>query len=504
MEIESLKRLLKNTAAEHTHFVEQSQKSLSYYNNKTDITIRNGGESKVNNDGADKDKGPLRRADYRVSSNFHQILVDQKADYLASKAPKIDTGIDATNKVIDQVLGDDFAATLQELCVDASNCGVAWLHVWHDDAANKIRYAPIPPDQVIPLYAGDTDRTLLGVCRKYAQIDPEDGTQYTAIEYWDKTTVTTYRMDHGDYQSLRLLKQFVLSDASTGNETGDPTAVLEHGMGEVPFIPFRNGKFEKPDLQKYKGHIDIYDQVYNGFANDLADVQQVILVLTNYGAQSLDEFMTELKDKKAVKLDSTMPDDKSGLTTLTIDIPTEARQAMLDLTFDDIFVYGQGVNPKQLSAGTNTTAVAIKMLYGQLELKAATTETYFRQGVSRLVRMILRRSGVANADTCEITQTWTRSLISNDLERADIISKVADHTSRKALAQGNPLVEDAEQELKDQDDDTEHEAEQQALHPDPFSNLMGAQQAAHGAVDGSKDDDGDKSSPNRKKGVDDE
>ncbi|WP_127849710.1 phage portal protein [Lacticaseibacillus hulanensis] len=504
MEIGSLKQLLRNTATTQLQFVERAKRSERYYSNQNDITLRNDGESKINNNGADKSKGALRRADYRVSSNFHQILVDQKADYLTSTPPSIDVGDKATNDTVQEVLGDDFAATLQELCVDASNAGIGWLHLWIDQDTSKLRYAAIPPEQILPLYAGDTDRTLLGICRRYAQIDPKTGKQFTCIEYWDDKTVTAYRTDRPNYEDLRELKRFTLYDVSTGQETGDPTSVLEHGLGEVPFIPFRNGKREKPDLPKYKGLIDVYDQVYNGFANDLADVQQVILVLTNYGGQELHEFMDQLQKDKAIKIDSIDPQDKSGVSTLTIDIPVEARQKLLDLTFDNIFVYGEGVNPKQLSTGTSLSGVAIKLLYGQLELKASTTEVWFRQAIARLVRMIMRWAKVPDADNRKIAQTWTRSLISNDTEQADIVAKLAEYTSKESVAKNNPLVEDWQAELKRQKKEADEAAKTKAEHPDPFAPFTTDQPGSKNEPGATVDDNGGKSPDKSQDGVGDE
>lgn len=500
LETARLKQLLKNRMADSAKFAAQTDQSTRYYNNKNDITTKNNGESKIDNHSADSDKGPLRRADYRVSSNFHQILVDQKADYLTSQPPTIDTGDKGLNDQLQQMLGDNFAPTLQELCVDASNSGVAWLHIWEDvkdKSSHKLCYAAIPPEQVLPLYAGDTAHTLLGVCRKYAQIDPDTGKTYTCVEYWDDKTVTAYRTDRGDFEDLHMLQKYVITDVSTDAVIG-PTPTIQHHMGGVPFIPFRNGRYEKPDLPKYKGLIDVYDQVYNGFANDLADVQQVILVLSNYGGQDLAQFWDNLRKDKAIKIDNTMPGDKSGIDKLTIDIPVDAREKMLDRTFDAIFVYGEGVNPKQLSNGTALSGVAIKLLYGQLELKASTTETWFRQGVAAMVRMILAHMGVADAATREIKQTWTRSLISNNTERADVVAKLAAVSSKEAVAKNNPIVEDWQQELKDLKKDQDDADERAAAKPDPFANMAALQQTGN-QDDGSDNGDDDKSQPDGKK-----
>ena len=77
MELEAMKKLLQNTQTRRVNFNAKYAKSKSYYLNENDITIKNNGESKTKeDDAAKKSKNPLRPADNRVSSNFHQLLVD--------------------------------------------------------------------------------------------------------------------------------------------------------------------------------------------------------------------------------------------------------------------------------------------------------------------------------------------------------------------------------------------------------------------------------------------
>ncbi len=456
-----MKQLLKNTDARRARVTAKYSKSKSYYFNENDITARNAGESKTNEEGKDD---PLRSADNRVSNNFHQILIDQKADYVASSAPIIDVEDDKLNDKIADKLGDRLGSTLNQLVVDASLAGVAWLHVWHD-ADNELKYAVIPPDQVTPIYSDDADPVLLAVRRTYNQLDPDTGKQYSVHEYWTDKDVTAFKSERNTYSDLQAIdNRFTIYDASSGDDIGT-SSVYQHNMGVVPFIPFKNNKFETPDLDKYKGLIDVYDKVYNGFVNDVDDVQQVILVLTNYGGANLDQFKHDLKNAKAIKLNSIGPGDKSGVDKLTIDIPVEARNSLLEQTFEKIFVFGQGVNPTKLEAGNNT-GVAIKMMYSNLELKVSTVQTWFENGLAELVRIIMRDLKVTDADKRSINQTWTRASIRNDVEQADIVSKLSDVTSRENTAKGNPLVNNWQEELELQDDDAEEKAQQ----PDPFAN----------------------------------
>ncbi|WP_447515834.1 phage portal protein, partial [Clostridioides difficile] len=70
----------------------------------------------------------------------------------------------------------------------------------------------------------------------------------------------------------------------------------------------------------------------------------------------------------------------------TINIPIEARDSLLKTTEKQIYVQGQGVDPKPENFA-NTSGVALKFLYTLLELKAGLMETEFRLGFAKLVRM---------------------------------------------------------------------------------------------------------------------
>ncbi|KRM17482.1 Phage portal protein, SPP1 Gp6-like [Companilactobacillus nantensis DSM 16982] len=443
-----MKKLLQLTDPRRTEFINRFQKSLNYYFNKNDITNRNNGESKTNPDGKDE---PLRKADNRVSSNFHQLLVDQEAGYLATIPPAIDVENDKLNESIKTTLGDNFNLRLNQLVVDAANAGVAWVHYWIDEQ-NQFRYGIVPPGQVTPIYSNDLDKKLLAVRRTYQELNPDTGKNYSVHEYWNDKTVTVFKSETSNYDNLlQMNDRFPIFDASTGNELGSSN-VLEHHFGRIPFISFPKNKYERPDLFKYKGLIDVYDNVYNGFVNDVDDVQQVILVLTNYGGEEISELVDTIKEYKAIKLDNVGTGDKSGLDKLTIDIPTEARNSLLDITKSDLFVEAQGIDPTDF-ATNNATGTAIKMLYSHLELKASMTESYFRDSLNELVRAIMRWMNVSDYEGLKINQKWTRTAIHNSLEDAQVISQVANYSSDEAIAKANPIVDDWQEEMKNRKDD---------------------------------------------------
>lgn len=435
------------------------RKALKYYLNENDITKPNDGKSKA--DGKKEDEKLLRKSDSRVSNNYHQLLVDQKASYVGATVPTFDVKDEALNALIKKELGDKFPRTLQRLIIDSSNAGDAWLHVWNDEehGESKFKYAIVTPDELTPIYNNDIEKKIIAVRREYAEIDEESGDPYTFVEFWTKEEAAFFKFESDFLQMvpnncIRTFDKTSMIDVENVN-------VLKHGFDGIPYIRFPNNQLHTNDLDKYKGLIDVYDKVYNGFVNDVEDVQEVILVLTNYGGTDLNEFMDELNRYKAIKTESYGDSDKSGVSTLTIDIPVEARNILLEKTLDAIFLQGQGVNPTKLELGNNS-GVALKMLYGLLELKSSALESEYRVGFNRLLHFILQAKGKDNKDL-EIIQTWERSSIQNQQEKADIVSKLADVTSKQNIAKNNPLVDDWEEELDLQEEQDPYEEEAKLL-----------------------------------------
>lgn len=446
MELEVAKKVFQSTDGDRGRAIAQYEQSVRYYNNKNDITRDKGGQDTLDPNG--KDDGYIRKADNRISNGYHRILVDQKAQYVGGVVPTFDVGDDSLNAKALEVLGDNYARIFNRLVIDAANAGEAWLHYWTDEYG-VFHYATIDPAQITPIYDGSLEQKLLAVRRTYEALDTETGDVYIYDEYWTDTEAQFFKREQGlDYSALMYDYCVPVFDINTASPL-DNSNILKHNSGAVPFIGFMNNQDGTPDLQRYKGLIDVFDRVYSGFVNDVDDVQQVILILTNYGdAGSAQEFKQKLKQEQVINLENYGDGDKSGLDKLTIDIPVQARDDLLDRTREAIFLHGQGVDPSRVEMGTNKTGVALKMVYTLLELKAAALESEFRPGVSELVRAVLRYLNDGQANKRHITQKWTRAAVKDETEQADIVAKLASVTSDEAIAKSNPLVDDWQDELK--------------------------------------------------------
>lgn len=144
-------------------------------------------------------------------------------------------------------------------------------------------------------------------------------------------------------------------------------------------------------------------------------------MLTNYGGADLGQFLRDLKDYKAIQIESEGDGDHSGVSTLTIELPVEAREKLLEITRKCIFEQGMGVDPDPQNFG-NSSGVALKFLYALLEQKAGLQETEFRLGFGQFIRCVCRLNGISIKDDT-IVQTWTRTSVQNDQELSQIATQ---------------------------------------------------------------------------------
>lgn len=425
MNIEKIKQLIAQSEMWHADFVTSAEQAERYYRNENDILFP---------DKKSDTETPLRNADNRISRNFHGLLVNQKASYAFTAPPLFDVGNKSANRRISEVLGDEYGKTCTELCVEAANASVGWLHYWVDESG-QFQYAVVDTRQIIPVFSTDLKKRLIAVLRAYTEIDEADGQGYTVYEYWTDTECQAYRKVSGT--GLELLERYAIFSSPAG----EPTDVIRHEFGEVPFIPFFNNNLRTSDLQNIKPLIDVYDKVYSGFINDLEDVQELIFVLTGYGGENLNGFLQELKKYKTIKLD---PDDGAGVSTLSIEIPIEARNSVLDATRKAIFEQGFGFDPRPETFG-NQSGEALKFMYALLEMKVGLMQKEFELGFAKLIRAICQHEGLPCG---RIIQTWTRTSIRNDTELSEICQRSVGIVSLRTILSNHPLVEDVDAELK--------------------------------------------------------
>ena len=421
MDINKIKRII----LYDTERRKQIEIEKKYYENDNLIKIKGVLPSDID---------PMRNADNRVSHNFHQLITDEKTAYMFTNPVLFDVQDKKINKQITETLGDDFKSESAYLCTNATNNKVAWLHYWIED--NKFQYSVVETEQCIPVFDGKLKKKLIGFYRYYPIVEETEtgrNREYVIFEYWDNKHCEVYKF-RGNLQGTGLT--YMPEEYNS----------FIHDLEEVPFIEFKNNRNMISDLNKYKDLIDIYDKVMSGYANDLEDIQQLIYILENYGGENLKEFIGDLKRFKAIKTDSGPNGTKGDVRTLSIEIPVEARNSILEILKKQIYESGQALQQDTESFG-NASGVALKFFYRKLELKAGLTQIEFEKGFAQLIRAIMKFLGVTDWKTKTITQTWTRNMISNDLENTQIANTSKGIISDETIIKNHPWVEDPEGEI---------------------------------------------------------
>ena len=456
MEIEVVKEVIKKYLPGHQEFIRRASEAERYYRSDNDIL-----RAEREKDGVEE---AVRKADNRIASGFYPLLVDQKTAYVFTAPPLFDVGDDRANKKVDEVLGDQFALNCAKLCVNASNAGVGWIYYWLAPAGG-FRYAVLDPSQVIPVWDNAVDSSLTAVMRVYDQLN-DNGRTERIYEYHTPETISICRGIGEDLDTIEPYRAYRLFDADA--QAIQEVSEIKNPFGRITFIPFYNNLTHTGDLKKVKAYIDSYDKVYSGFVNDLEDIQEIIFILSGYEGEDLGEFLTNLKQYKVINLESDET-GKGGLSTLSIEIPVEARKELLTIARSSIFEQGMGIDPDPQNFG-NSSGTALEYLYSLLEQKAGMLEIQFKPGFAALVCAICGHLGIP----CKkVIQTWTRTKVRSETALCDIADKSVGVISRRTIVANHPWVEDPDKELVQIEQETAAELEKGDVYTGSFDTDKG-------------------------------
>ena len=125
------------------------------------------------------------------------------------------------NKEVTEILGDDFESISQDLCIEASNAGLAWLHYWINDKNKSFNYALVPTEQIIPMFKKTLKKELKELYRYYYS-KSDDNKDIVTVEYWNEEHFYKYTFE------------------SNGSSIGKLIDLekVKHKLDTIPFILF--------------------------------------------------------------------------------------------------------------------------------------------------------------------------------------------------------------------------------------------------------------------------
>lgn len=400
----------------------QMLKGVDYYLNKNDIKQR---QIYTYRDGVKV--VDLDAKNERIPSGFHKILVDQKTAYLAGEPMSFSSRSENQKslEILEEFIGEKWEDVLPELVKNASNKGKEWLHPFIDEDGN-FDYMIIPAETFIPVYNNKTKKLIAGI-RFY-----DESEDIIKLEVWTEEDVTYYILTNNE----------VLLDSE---EEVNPAPHFMKGeawgtWGRVPFIEFANNNERISDLFFYKDAVDAYDMLVSDAQNTLEDMQSLIWALKGYTGEDLGKFMENLKRYKAVSLDL-----EGGLETIRAEVPVEAYQVQTEKLKENIYAFGQGVNPSPDIIGNAPSGVALTNLYSLLDMKASILERKFTLALREFMWFIAEYCDIADRESFDyrdITFNFNKMLLTNEAEIIDMAQKSQGIVSKTTILENHPWVKD--------------------------------------------------------------
>lgn len=294
--------------------------------------------------------------------------------------------------------------------------------------------------EFIPLFDEMDGSMKAGV--RYWQIDKNKPLRATLYEI-DGYTKYVWNVRKGDPVKDEKKQKYIKKIATTaadGDEIYD-----EQNYPTFPIVPLWANDEHQSAIVGLREQIDCYDLIKSGFANTVDEASIVYWTLQNAGGmddEDLAKFVQQMRDLHATVMDV----DGAQAESHTIDVPYEAREALLDRLNRDMYRDAMALDTEHIADGA-TTATQIRAAYEDLNSKCDKIEYQ----VLDFLEGIMEVAGV------EDEASFTRSQIINQTEMVEVIIQAAPYLSEDYVTQKILEIlgdgDKAEAMLKDIDED---------------------------------------------------
>ena len=331
---------------------------------------------------------------------------------------------------------NDEADENMELAKNASIYGVAYEMLYFSEEDKMIRFKPLSPKEVIPIFDKSVESNLLAVIRYYDDYNVVEDKTYTIVEVINNTEVVRYQTSQGS-TSLTLLEQY------------------PHYFGMVPIAIFKNNEEERGDFEPVISLIDAYDTMESDSVNDFAYFVDCYLALYGFTAEAED--VQKMKENRILLMDDGTKAE--WLIKNSNDTTIENMKNRLDA---DIHKFAKCPNLADKEFASNASGIAIKFKTLGTENLVSIKERKFKRGLQQRLELISMISSVLREgfDWRAIDIVFSRNLPTNDMDIANMVNSLRDIVSDETLLAQVPFVEDVQAEMERIDEQREKEKEQ--------------------------------------------
>ena len=337
---------------------------------------------------------------------------------------------------------NDEADENMELAKNASIFGVAYEMLYFSEEDKMIRFKPLSPKEVIPIFDKSVENNLLAVIRYYDDYNVVEDKTYTIIEIINATGVERYK-------------------TSKGSNSLTPLESYPHYFGMVPIAIYKNNEEERGDFEPVISLIDAYDTMESDSVNDFAYFVDCYLALYGFTAEAED--VQKMKENRILLMDEGT--SAEWLIKNQNDTTIENMKNRLDA---DIHKFAKCPNLADKEFASNASGIAIKFKTLGTENLVAIKERKFKRGLQQRLELMSMINSVLREgfDWRAIDIIFTRNLPSNDVDIANMVNMLRDIVSDETLLAQIPFVDDVQGEIERVDEQREKAKEQS-----PFFNV---------------------------------
>ena len=397
---------------------------------------------------------------YKTTRNFFNYFVTQENQYL------LGNGVSWENDGTGEKLGDDFDTQLQEAGHKALVGGVSFgfFNLDHVEVFGLLEFAP--------LYDEENGSLRAGV--RFWQIDSTKPMRATLYEE-DGVTEFAWGLDGENYEHGMVYKPKRAYKLKWRATEVDGTEIYDgENYPGFPIVPLWANKQHQSELIGIREQIDAYDLIKNGFLNDLDNAQLFWIVKGAGGMDDFDlvRFLDRLRKLKVVDAE-----DGQDVQPVSVQIPYEARERILDRIERDLFRDAMALDVYTMRSGA-VTATEIRAAYEPLNTKVDDYEYC----VLKFIKGILAVAGL------EDNPTFTRSALLNVQEDIQTVISAAEYLDPEYVTE---KILDVLGDGDKLDEVLERREEQQRLAMEMMMAQSGAQEPTGAPQSGSDDEGGE-------------
>lgn len=429
---------------------EQIQEARSYTLNRSDVQT--------------KSNTVASRSNTKIEHSLLYKLTKQKTNFLLSKEFTIETKSSDYEGKLKKIFDKNFRKKLKYFGFSVIEYGINYWLPYIDDN-KKFKLKSLTPLNTKVYWTDEEHEEIEAFLYFYTEVRYNSSGSYKikCAEYWDKNGVRYFETNDnelGDY----------IQDKKRGNKSNgyaEPHLQINGKAYNWEVVPLVWAKYNQEELSLQYWLKELIDDInwQTSITSDVVrDIAKFIYILKNYGGQDLAEFIKDLRENLAIKVDA-----DGGVDKLQADLNIESVLKFIEKQRKDCYDYGACVDTKDENLG-NASGKSLNFRYTDLiddcENIANELDCMFEK-LKYFIDIYLNVTGQGNFVETEFSVIFNMDMPVNE---SDIISDIKESVgiiSNKTLIANHPYTKNVQDEI---DQIKKEEAEQMN---DDYINLGG-------------------------------